>query len=225
MSQSKADKKNQDAKKDREVADYLKSQPRFFVRHADLLANLEVPLQAGEAPFHERQVQVLRDRDVRQQARLALMVDTVRSNQNLAHELHRIAIKLLVAEAREVASLSALAALVKERFELEAAAIFLSSQQQELLPQVDYSLLCQRVAHLSSVCDDRVSSQLMTALFPQASALASGAFVPLVHRQDLRGVLVLGSADERRFRPDMGVLLIDRLGQLLGAHIAARNLV
>ena len=75
------------------------------------------------------------------------------------------------------------------------------------------------------MCDDRVSRRLSAALFPPpAVAIASCAFIPLTQAQTLGGVLVLGAADGQRFQPGMGVVILDRLGQLVSAHLAGRGL-
>ena len=229
--------------KSREVADYLKTHPEFFAEYPDLLA-ANLPAAADAVPahkrIHERQVQALRERQDRQQARFDQVLDTARSNQDLDFGLHQIAVALLNPDDMDAKDPTAPGALVKSRFDMDEVAIFLSAplstkadakkseqKTKQTIPdaQVDYERLSQRVEHLGSVCDDRVSSQLGTALFPDAAAIASCAFVPITHQQKLYGVMVLGSADRERFQPDMGVLILDRLGQLLGAYLAGRGLV
>ncbi|MDD9857814.1 MAG: DUF484 family protein [Gammaproteobacteria bacterium] len=206
----------------REVADYLEKHPDFFTQRRDLLAAMDLPEASGATPFHERQVRALRDR----QARLDRMLDTVRDNQHLEQELHQVAVELLNRDGLDGSG--APAALVEARFGLDAVAIFLSSQiarQPASAAQVDYPSLCRRVEHLGSSCDDRVSSKLSASLFPDAGAIASCAFVPLARGQALCGVMVLGAADSQRFQPGMGVLILDRLGQLISAYLAGRNLL
>lgn len=206
----------------REVADYLEKHPDFFTERRDLLAAMHLPETPGDTPFHERQVRALRDR----QARLDRMLDTVRDNQHLEQQLHQVAVELLNSDGLD--GPGAPAALVKARFDLDAVAIFLSSRmarQPASTPQVDYPSLCRRVEHLGSSCDDRVSNKLSASLFPEAGVIASCAFVPLARRQALCGVMVLGAADARRFQPGMGVLILDRLGQLVSACLAGRDLL
>jgi len=222
----------------KEIADYLESHPDFFVERGELLAAMRLP-DAFDTPFHERQAQALRDR----QARLDRMLDTVKTNQHLEQELHRLAVELLESAGDgDADSAAAPAALVMARFDLSGAAIFLDAQQDAFDPAVDYASLCRRVEHLSSVCDDRVSSKLCAALFSAAdgaadsadaesacnpAVIASCAFVPLAHGdpRKLRGVLALGDADRARFQPGMGVLILDRLGQLVSAYLDGRGLL
>jgi len=211
--------------KSQQVVDYLKKNPGFFDQHQELLAAMDFSNQTGVVPFHERQVQVLRDRQDVQQARLDLIVDTARSNQDLEHGLHRIAVKLLSLEGLDPEDPIQPALLVKSRFDVDDVAIFLSSRQPYIDPKIDYPSLCKRVAHLGSVCDDRVSSKLQIVLFSDASSVASCAFVPIVYQQNIFGVMVLGSKDKDQFQPGMGVRVLDRLGQLIGAYLAGRGLL
>jgi len=220
------------------VADYLESHPDFFAERGALLAAMQLPEEFA-TPFHARQAQALRDR----QARLDRMLETVKVNQNLEQELHQFAVELLGmvgdgrAAAPDAAAAAAIAApmeLVKTRFDLDAAAVFLDAQRDSFGPGLDYASLCNRVEHLGGVCDDRVSSKLSAALFPAAAdgaagaaaaPIASCAFVPLARGRQLRGVMVLGDADRARFQPGMGALILDRLGQLVSAYLAGRGLL
>ncbi|MDD9883307.1 MAG: DUF484 family protein [Gammaproteobacteria bacterium] len=223
------------------VADYLESHPDFFASRGALLAAMQLPEEFA-TPFHARQAQALRDR----QARLDRMLETVKVNQNLEQELHQFAVELLgmVGDGRAAsapdtgdaaAAIAAPMELVKTRFDLDAAAVFLDAQRDSFDPGLDYASLCNRVEHLGGVCDDRVSSKLSAALFPAAADVAAGAgaaapvascaFVPLARGRQLRGVMVLGDADRARFQPGMGALILDRLGQLVSAYLAGRGLL
>lgn len=217
--------------KPKEVADYLASHPDFFASRGELLANLRLPEEFA-TPFHERQAQALRER----QTRLDRMLETVKDNQTIEQELHDFAVDLLNADCAgggagdnaEAETIALPAALLKARFDLTAAAIFLGRQADALDPGVDYASLCSRVEHLSGACDDRVSTKLSAAMFPAAAesnAIASCAFVPLLSARQVRGVLVLGDADRARFQPGMGVLFLDRLGQLVSAYLYGRGLL
>jgi len=218
------------------VADYLESHPDFFASRGALLAAMQLPEEFA-TPFHARQAQALRDR----QARLDRMLETVKVNQNLEQELHQFAVELLgmvsgdgrAASDADAAAIAAPMELLKTRFDLDAAAVFLDAQRDSFDPGLDYASLCNRVEHLGGVCDDRVSSKLSAALFPAAADVAAGAaapvascaFVPLARGRQLRGVMVLGDADRARFQPGMGALILDRLGQLVSAYLAGRGLL
>lgn len=220
-----------------EVADYLARHPDFFAERGALLATMRLPDEFA-TPFHERQAQALRER----QTRLDRMLETVKANQNLEQELHEFAVDLLASDCAdadaspsdEAAAIDRPAELLTTRFDLSAAAVFLDRQKTNFDPGVDYAALCSRVEHLGGACDDRVSAKLTAALFPAAegahdgaAAIASCAFVPLLRagKRELRGVLVLGDADRARFQPGMGVLFIDRIGQLVSAYLHGCHLL
>jgi len=219
--------------KPNEVADYLARHTDFFAERGELLAAMRLP-EAFATPFHERQAQALRER----QTRLDRMLETLKANQNLEQELHEFAVELLAADvadaeaspAGEAVATGRPAELLAARFDLTAAAVFVGRQKNNFDPAVDYAALCSRVEHLGGACDDRVSSKLCAALFPDvaadtAAAIASCAFVPLARARQLRGVLVLGDADRARFQPGMGVLFLDRIGQLVSAYLRGCGLL
>ena len=214
--------------KPEQIINYLSAHPEFFIEHSDVLATLKLPgdVASLQSRLQQSQVQALREREEHQRERLDLILDTVQSNQDLTHGLHQIAIDLIKQSAQSTADndapLATLAQLVKSRFAIDEAVIFCATQSPQCPEPVDYELLCQRVSHLSSVCDDRVSTRLLSALFPNAT-IASCAFVPITNQQQLHGVLVLGAGERECFQPNMGVLILDRLGQLLAAYLAADN--
>lgn len=213
----------QPSQRSQEVVDYLLQNPEFLVEHQDLLAGMNWP--QSETSFHDRQIQALRERQDLQRVRFDEAVDTAKNNQNLEQGLHQLALGLL-SRAGLAATAEAAEELVAARFAMDHVAIFLPSQQDTAAHSPgDYSLLCQRVAHLSSVCDDRISTMLGGALFPNADTISSCAFIPLVHDLALGGVMVLGAPDRERFQPNMGVLILDRLGQLVGAYLHGRALL
>lgn len=213
------------------VAEYLAVHPQFFAGRGELLAGMELPAAEGKEEeqagvggredFYPRLVETLRNRHEQQQARMEWMVDTARGNQDRLWDLHRVTLALFGEVGEEEEGLAErLAGLVKEGFGLDDVVVFLASQQEGAQQgKVDYAQLCQRVSHLSSVCDDRVGADLLGALFSVAG-ICSCAFVPLAFRGKLYGVMVLGAVERTRFQPDMGVLLVDRLGELLGGYIA-----
>lgn len=219
-----------------EVAAYLAAHPKFFVKHPKLRAAFALDTPTADAPasapsdsppqktaaphkrIHERQMQALRERQDRQQAQLDSLLTTARDNQDLAYTLHRFALELLGAADEQTPSV-AVEMQVKAMFNLDDVAVFYGASDNA---QVDYAQLCQRVAHRGSICDDRVGSKLAKALFPSAKVRAC-AFVPLMHCDEFKGVMVLGSPSRERFSPQLGVLMLDRLGELAGAYLAGRG--
>src|SRR5690625_5729921 len=67
------------------VADYLKNHPGFFQARDDLLLSLELTHPHGGAAISllERQVSILRERNMAMRERLASLVDNARRNDRL----------------------------------------------------------------------------------------------------------------------------------------------
>jgi uncharacterized protein len=68
----------------RQVIDYLRQHPDFFVQQEDLLCDLTLRHDSGPAvSLLERQVSVLRERNMQMRRRLAAMVEIARENDTL----------------------------------------------------------------------------------------------------------------------------------------------
>ena len=202
--------------KSKEVIAYLKQNPDFFVQHPDLLADLEI--SNNEEPFHKRQLDALRQRQLAQVAKYDLVVSSAKSNQALEKSLHELAQKLLSADQPD---LNNAIKILKAQFSLEHARIWLERSTDNENPQeVDFESLVIRVTHGGSICDDRVSGELLKSLFGDQSGIKSCAFVPLLSDSINIGVMVLGASDPERFQPGMGAIYLDRMGQLMGAFLS-----
>lgn len=210
------------------VREYLRAHPEFFQAHPDLLADISVPHpQTGAAvSLIERQVVALRDRQRALAEQLEGLLDNARENERLADRLHHAA--LLVAAATRLDSLlNELAGRLREDFELVDVAVRLHDAPLADAGAVSgasrddpvYAGLVERVSHGRSVCDDRLPKRALKFLFgDEATAVGSVALLPVGHREP-RGVIALGAADATRFRPDMGTVYVDRLGELVGVAV------
>ena len=197
--------------KSEEVAEYLRQNPAFFDEHQDVLAELQVG--DDQQPFHQRQVQVLKQRHSAEQARYAMVVDSARNNQELELSLHQLAQKLL-REANGSPEKAEL--IITDHFSLERVRVFVDEKQSG----EELELMKKRVLHGASVCDDRVSSQLLGALFGENNTVKSCAFIPLKCERHNVGVAVLGAVDGDRFQPGMGTIYLDRIGELVGSFLS-----
>ena len=67
------------------IHDYLADNPDFFERHADLLGTIRLPHGAGGAvSLVERQVSLLRQKDLKHERKLKELLDVARANDALA---------------------------------------------------------------------------------------------------------------------------------------------
>ena len=199
-----------------EVADYLTSHPEFFEENPALLETLELISVSRSSPFYERQIQVLKERQSLQKEKIELIIDGAKANQQLETGLHQVVLQLIANSHNGSPSEGNLIQIIKGQFNIDGISVFLDTNGQET--EVDYTLLSQRVAHLSSVCDDRLSSSLLKSLFPEQD-IKSCAFVPIAEDKMLYGILVLGSTDRERFQPHFEVMFLDRLGAIASAYL------
>ncbi|MDX1509400.1 MAG: DUF484 family protein, partial [Woeseiaceae bacterium] len=80
------------------VHDYLESHPDFFERHPTLLSALQLPHASGDAvSLVERQVSVLRQKDLKLERKLKELIQVARDNDLLAAKIHQLSLQLLSA--------------------------------------------------------------------------------------------------------------------------------
>lgn len=209
---------NQVIIKTQEVIDYLKKHPSFFEENPELLRYLDFGDGVGATTFYERQRKVWKERENQQQTKIDLIVDSAKNNQRLETDLQEMAIGLLSGRHNKKDAVKTVVALVKRQFNVNDVAILLSNEE-EGCAHPKYDDIRQRVVHQSSICDDRLSSNLLEALFSENfKAIKSCAFVPIIFADEIKGIMVLGSISETRFQPGIGVIFLDRLGLLVGGY-------
>ncbi len=202
-----------------EIVDYLKANPDFVEQHEDLLGRLGL---GDRALFYERRLQVLMDRLARHQAKTELIVERARINQKLESDFLRFAVGLLAQKDNGDSPVQTVNRLMKQQFNVGESVIILKSAATGA-ERLRYDLVCQRVAHKGSACDNRLSSALRESIFGRSDRpVRSCAFIPLSFADQLFGVMALGSHSRTRFQPDVGVMFLDRLGLLTGGYLHVR---
>lgn len=85
-----------------QVAAYLSQHPEFFVEHDELIPELRIPHQPGDAvSLVERQVRLLRERNIEMRHRLSQLMDVARENDRLFDKTRRLVLDLLDATSLE----------------------------------------------------------------------------------------------------------------------------
>ena len=80
------------------IHDYLAAHPDFFERHKALLQSLHLPHATGGAvSLVERQVSVLRQKDLKLEKQLKELIEVARANDTLSAKIHELTIQLLAA--------------------------------------------------------------------------------------------------------------------------------
>lgn len=213
---------------EQEIVAYLNQHKDFFARHPQLLAELSIPHTDSDRTISliEKQVGLLRDKNAKLKRQLQNLVTTARSNEGLSKRLHA-AYKALASVSTIDELVSALPDMVGRHFDVALVSVKLAGDTKNRAgpwsvdhPDRRYQKLSDRIAHGSSVCDDRLPHELLQFLFgDDARRVGSCAVVPLAGRKPI-GLLALGAEEADRFRADLGTLYLDRLGEVAGTVIA-----
>lgn len=207
----------------------LKEHGDILQRHPELLAELEIPHQAGGATsLIERQVSVLRNKLKLSESHLVELMDIARLNDRLASSRHRIAINLLGAHDL-IDVTSVVLDELKNDLKAEFANIKLFSDNRELVEKHPGLFVPTQAPELSQfstmlkqkipVCGRSTAEQNAFLFDDKAKEVASAAVIPLVAGADL-GLLGLGSREAGRFQTTMGTEFLTQMGELVSAALA-----
>ena len=209
-----------------DVAEYLKNNPEFFERYAEMLAEITIPHPHGgrTIPISERQILTLRDKSKQLDAKLREMIQFGEENDTISERTHRLALGLMGAQDLG-AVVHAVEFSLREDFAVPHAALRVWRGAGDLAIFTELPNETRQFAN--ELKQPRCSAQTpvdTTALFGDAAqTLKSFAYVTLRGNEPF-GLLAMASEDPQRFYPDMGTLFLTRLGELISAAIA-RHLI
>lgn len=207
-----------------QVSRYLRSHPQFFEQHAHLLTEIFLPSPHGNGTISltERQQLAQRDKIRVMESKMAQLISYAEQNDKISQHVHQFSVQLLASP-----SLDGLSNLLVQSMQ----DIFAVSHSQLLIWQTpsDPSLAQDKLfSAVSSPFQDWVSGLSLPycgekpasadGLVP--ASLQSFAFIPLGDKNQVYGVLILGTEDPVRFKPDMGSMYLQRIGDLVSAAVA-----
>ena len=202
------------------VAAYLRLHPEFFIDHDELIPELRIPHQRGDTvSLVERQVKLLRERNIEMRHRLAQLMDVARDNDRLFDKTRRLVLDLL-----DAGSLEEVVSCVEDslRREFQVPFVSLSLFSDIAMPvgrSVSSAEAHQAIGGLLSggktVCGVLREHEL-NFLFgsEDAAQVGSAAVVSLTH-QGLHGVLAIGSADPQHYKSSLGTLFLGYIAEVL----------
>ena len=203
------------------IAKYLASHPDFFQRHADLLANIQVPHGAGTASLIERQVAILREKSRDLEEQLNGLIRTARGNEQIVTRLQRFTLELMRADGIDDV-IGTCQEVLREDFNADFVTLKIIGGDDTMHFVEHTNKNLKSFANLFKtkrpVCG-RLNEEQQSFLFEKNTDLVnSTALVPLFSTENL-GILALGSKDESRFHPGMGTVFISHLGELISTSI------
>jgi len=213
------------------IAAWLQQNPDFFERHLTLLGDLQLPHRTGgpAVSLLERQVSVLRQRNVQLERKLKGLIDVARSNDELAAKVHGLALALLRADTRK-AVIDTLEQQLRLAFGADQAVLVLFGLAGSELPDGRFARSCERdAAELAPFrtflqgatprCGQVRDAQRDFLFGPGSLEIGSVALLPLGPSASL-GFLAIGSRDAEHFHPGKGIDFLVRIGEMLGGALA-----
>ncbi len=205
-----------------QVAEYLRKHPDFFVSKPDLLADLSLPHQSGQAiSLIERQVSILRERNIDMRHRLSKLLDTARDNDKLFDKTKRLVLALL--EAKDLNNMvSTLFHSFSKDFQIHHTTLLLFGNAADLRAgQARVISLDEARPHIGNLLRSSralcgtFSNQETAYLFgDNAKNVGSAALVPLVYGTSF-GLLAIGNSDPQYYRSSMGTLFLGYIAEVL----------
>lgn len=213
------------------VAAFLRADPEFFLRHPELLGELEVPHDTGGAvSLVERKLKLMNEEIARLKARHRHMVQVAEANAALHARVYALALELVEAPALD-ALFDVLSDGLTDDFNADAVTVWLDLADGTALPAT--------AARLAVVLDDtdprhgllgdwvsagaqcgRLTVEELGALFPGAE-VGSAVVLPF-DAPRCRGVVAIGSRDAARFATQLATDALEFLAAAAAARIDAR---
>lgn len=214
------------------VHDYLEDHPDFFERHAALLSQLRLPHASGGAiSLVERQVSVLRQRDLKLERQLKELLAVARENDSLAARIHELAMQLLTA-ATLAETIIVVEEAMRAGFNADHAVLVLFTEPANVadinagrffraIKRDDASLkpFATFLDSSSPRCGKARDTQLEFLFHGDAAEVGSVAMIPLGKQCDL-GFLAVGSVDADRYHPGMSIDFLSRVSELVTAALS-----
>lgn len=213
------------------VHDYLSANPDFFERHARLLSSLQLPHASGTAvSLVERQVSMLRQKEIKLERKLKELIQVARENDVLAAKIHQLALHLMAADGLGK-TIAAIEEALRSGFSADQAVLVLFGEP-EAFGDIDAGRFFRVVTRDDATlkpfstflngsgarCGRIRDSQRAFLFHKDADEIGSAALVPLGKGSEI-GFLAIGSVDSERFHPGMSIDFLTRLGELVAGSL------
>lgn len=205
-----------------QVSDFLAENPDFFDQYPDILESLQLPHDSGKAvSLIERQISVLRERNIEMRARLHNLLESARENDKLFEKTKRLVLNILEGKNLD-AVVTALYDSLGADFKVEYFRLILLGEQDEIPATnarvVDLDEAQSAIGTLlrtnRAICGVLRRDELEFLFGDEAGAIGSVAAVPLCHGH-VFGILAIGNSDPNRYRSSMGTLFLSYIAEIL----------
>ena len=201
------------------VAAYLRQHPEFFVDHDELIPDLRIPHQAGHAiSLVERQVKLLRERNIELRQRLSQLMDVARDNDRLFDKSRRLILALLDAGGLDEVVGIAEDSLRHDFLVPYASLVLFRDTPGEVGRTASLGEAQKAIGSLlgggKATCGALRPSELAFLFGEDGVQIGSAAVVGLGPQGQL-GVLAIGSPDPQHYKSSLGTLFLGYIGEIL----------
>lgn len=205
-----------------QISDYLKANPEFFERHPGLLQDLRLSHESGNAiSLVEKQVSVLRERNMDMRHRLSKLLDNARENDRLFDKTKRLVLSLLEGQSLDE-TVQSLRHSFDTDFKIHYTSVILFNDPASLVSKAARVVsLNESREYIGKILKNNkpmcgtFEPQEVAFLFPEFDgAVGSIALVPLIYGNTY-GLLAIGNRDANYYRSSMGTLFLSYIGEVL----------
>ena len=193
-----------------EVEAFLRAHPNFLQDRPGLLAVLNLPHGGeGAVSLVERQVSVLRERNIASRQKLNALSEIGQENDRLLEATRKSILALLSAADRDALGRIWMEQL-RDTFQAEAGNLVWMDSDSEA------ASVAQKLILQGDSFSGVLRPEEMAALFSTEAVEGSAALSPIRVAEDIIGVLAVGSHDSQRYQPEDGTLFLDYLAEVIG---------
>ncbi len=216
---------------DQAVQEYLEANPDFFERHSALLSSLSVPHgSGGNLSLVERQVSMLRQKELKLERQLKDLIEVARANDTLVAKIHELSLQLLHAKKLDE-TVAAIEKAMRSGFGADQSILVLFGDAK-MFEDIDAGRFFRVIERSSDElkpfdtflngsgprCGQVRDSQREFLFHDDSDEIGSVALLPLGDKAEL-GFLAIGSADADRFHPGMSIDFLARVGDLVAGAL------
>jgi uncharacterized protein YigA (DUF484 family) len=208
------------------VHEFLQTRPDFFEKHASLLGKLRLPHVAGGAvSLIERQVSVLRQKNLKLERKLKELIQVARGNDALSGKIHLFSLQLMSATDFP-RTLATIEESLRTIFNIDQSVLVLfgdpsdfdgsmSGRFLRVIDRKDAALkpFATFLGGRAPRCGQVRDAQRDFLFGSDTNEIGSVALVPMGDGSEY-GFLAIGSADANRFHPGMSIDYLTRIGEL-----------
>ena len=205
-----------------QVADYLENHPDFFLKHEQLLGDIFLPHASGSAvSLFERQVKILRERNIDTRKRLADMLEQGQRNDILFNKTRSLILNLLDSKSLDDLS-QRITEFCEKEFQVDRVllSVFATSRLHSgascrIVSITDAENSMPGIIYATDCVSGSFRPEELRFLFANTDNLASAIVLPIRTNDKAAAMLALGSEDPHYFKAGMDTLFLKFIGDVI----------